>query len=50
MTGAPNVTRLAAAGLLVPLVPLGGQISALLLSVIVAVLLPSLAVWELKRR
>jgi hypothetical protein len=36
----------AVAALLVLLVPLGGQVSALLLSLIVASLLPALAVWE----
>ena len=50
MTGTTNVTRLAAAGLLVSLVPLGGEVSALVLSLIVASLLPALAVWELRRR
>ena len=48
MTGTTNVTRLAAAGLLISLAPLGGETSALLLSLIVASLLPALAVWELR--
>jgi low temperature requirement protein LtrA len=47
MTGATNAKRLAVAALLIGLVPLGGQFSALLLSVIAASLLPALAVWEL---
>ena len=41
---------LAAAALLVLLVPLGTQVSALALSLFVASLLPALAVWELPRR
>jgi low temperature requirement protein LtrA len=48
MTGATNVKRLAVAALLIGLVPLGGHTSALLLSLIVAALLPALAVWELR--
>ena len=48
MTGTTNATRVAVAGLLVLLVPLGGQISALLLSMIVAALLTALALWELR--
>jgi len=48
MTGAMNAKSVAVAALLVLLVPLGGQISALLLSLIVASPLPALAVWELR--
>jgi low temperature requirement protein LtrA len=48
LTGATNAKRLAVAALLILLVPLGGQISVLLLSLIVASLLPALAVWELR--
>jgi low temperature requirement protein LtrA len=47
-TGAMNAKRVSVAALLVLLVPLGGQVSVLLLSVIVASLLPALAVWELR--
>jgi hypothetical protein len=50
MTGTPNVTRLAVAGFLILLVPIGGQVSALLGSVIVATLLSALAAWELRAR
>jgi low temperature requirement protein LtrA len=50
VTGAANAKRLAAAAVLIGLVPLGGQSSALLLSLIVASLLPALAVWELRAR
>ena len=46
MTGATNAKRLAVAALLILLVPLGGQVSALALSLVVAALLPALAVWE----
>jgi len=46
MTGATNGKRVAVAALLILLVPLGDQLSALLLSLIVASLLPALAVWE----
>jgi hypothetical protein len=46
MTGATNTKRVAVAALLLLLVPLGAQVSALLLSLIVAALLPALAVWE----
>jgi len=49
MTGVMNGKRLAVAALLVLLVPLGGEMSALLLSLIVVSLLPALAVWELRR-
>jgi low temperature requirement protein LtrA len=48
VTGAMHVNRVAAALLLVLLVPLGRQISVLLLSVVVASLLLALAVWELR--
>jgi low temperature requirement protein LtrA len=48
ITGATNARRVAVAALLILLVPLGGQISALGLSLIVASLLPALAVWELR--
>jgi low temperature requirement protein LtrA len=50
MTGTTNVTRLAVAGFLILLVPIGGQVSALLVSVIVATLLSALAAWELRVR
>ena len=50
MTGTPSVTRVAAAGLLILLVPVGSEVSALLLSVIVAALLSTLAAWELRAR
>jgi low temperature requirement protein LtrA len=50
MTGTTSVTRAAVAGLLILLVPIGGQISALLISVIVATLLSALAAWELRAR
>ena len=46
MTGATNPKRLAVAALLILLVPVGGQVSALVLSLVVAALLPALAVWE----
>ena len=48
MTGAMNAKRVAVAALLILLVPFGGQVSALVLSLIVASLLPALAVWELR--
>jgi low temperature requirement protein LtrA len=48
MTRTTNVPRVAAAALLVLLVPLGGQLNVLLLSLIVASLLLALAVWELR--
>ena len=48
LTGSPNTKRLAVAGLLVLLAPLGSHISVLLLLVIVVALLIALAVWELK--
>jgi low temperature requirement protein LtrA len=48
LTGTPKTKRLAVAGLLVLLAPLGSHISVLLLLVIVVALLIALAVWELK--
>jgi low temperature requirement protein LtrA len=50
MTGTTNVTRAAVAGFLIFLVPIGGQVSALLVGVIVATLLSALAAWELRLR
>jgi low temperature requirement protein LtrA len=47
-TGAANHKRMAVAALLILLAPLGGAMSILALSVIVASLLPALAVWELR--
>jgi low temperature requirement protein LtrA len=47
MTGVTQATRLAVAALLVLLVPLGGHVGALLLSIVVAALLTVLAAWEL---
>jgi predicted membrane metal-binding protein len=44
-----NTPRVAAATLLLLLAPLGGQVSVLALSLIVAALLLALAVWELRR-
>jgi low temperature requirement protein LtrA len=46
ITGAANAKRLAVAALLILLVPLGGELSALQLSLVVVSLLPALAVWE----
>jgi low temperature requirement protein LtrA len=46
MTGATNTKRLAVAALLILLVPLGDHVSTLVLSLVVASLLPALAVWE----
>jgi low temperature requirement protein LtrA len=46
VTGGANAKRLSVAALLIVLVPLGGQISTLLLSLIVVSLLGALAVWE----
>ena len=46
MTGETNAKRVAVAALLILLVPLGSQLSVLVLSLIVASLLPALAVWE----
>ncbi len=43
-----NTKRLAVAGLLILLVPLGGHLAALFLGVIVTTLLAALAVWELR--
>ena len=48
LTSKTNTKRLAVVGLLILLVPLGGQITALLLGVIVTTLLAALAVWELR--
>jgi low temperature requirement protein LtrA len=48
MTGTAHPDRIAIAALLVVLVPLGGQVSALALSLIVATLLGALAAWELR--
>jgi low temperature requirement protein LtrA len=48
MTGEKNAKRVAVAALLILLVPLGGQMSVLLLSLIVASLLLALAVWEFR--
>jgi low temperature requirement protein LtrA len=50
MTGRTNVARVAVAGVLVLLGLVGGELSALLLSVIVATLLSALAAWELRAR
>ena len=50
MTGIPDARRMAVAGLLILLVPVGSQVSALLLSVIVAAVLSTLAAWELRAR
>jgi low temperature requirement protein LtrA len=50
MTGTANVTRVAVAGVLVVLGLIGGQLSALLVSAIVAALLSALAAWELRAR
>jgi low temperature requirement protein LtrA len=46
MTGFTNTKRLAVATLFIVLVPLGDHVSALVLSLAVASLLPALAVWE----
>ena len=46
LTSSTNTKRLAVAGLLILLVPLGGQIAALLLAAIVTALLAALAAWE----
>jgi low temperature requirement protein LtrA len=48
MTGVTSARRVAAAALLIVLVPLGFQLSVLLLSAIVASLLAALVVWELR--
>ena len=50
MIGTTNVTRVALAGVLILLVPIGGHVSALLVSLIVATLLSALAAWELRLR
>jgi hypothetical protein len=47
MTGMPDARRMAVAGLLILVVPIGGQASALLVSVIVAAALSVLAATEL---
>ncbi len=47
-TGRANTKRLAAAGLIIGLVPLGSHVSALVLAVIVTGLLSALALWELR--
>jgi hypothetical protein len=47
VTRTTNTKRLTVAGLLILLVPLGGQVAALLLGAIVTTLLAALAVWEL---
>ena len=47
-TGRTNAKRLAAAGLIVGLVPLAPHVSALVLAALVTVLLSALAVWELR--
>ena len=48
VTGAANAERLAVAAILVLVVPLGSQVSALALSATVAALLGALALWELR--
>jgi low temperature requirement protein LtrA len=48
MTGTTNVTRVVVAGFLVLLVPIGGQISALLLGMTIAALLTAPVLWELR--
>jgi low temperature requirement protein LtrA len=50
MAGVTNPQRVAVAALLILLVPLGGHIEALPLSIVVAALLTVLAVWELRSR
>jgi uncharacterized membrane protein YfbV (UPF0208 family) len=50
MIRSANSKRLLVAALLVLLAPLGAQLSALVLSAIVALLLAVLAVWELRDR
>jgi low temperature requirement protein LtrA len=50
MIGTTSVTRVTLAGVLVLLVPIGGQVSALLVSVIVAALLSALAALEPRLR
>jgi low temperature requirement protein LtrA len=48
MTGVTKAPRVAVAALLILLVPLGGHVEALPLSIVVAALLTALAVWELR--
>ena len=48
MTGVANTKRLARRGAAGPAAPLGGRVSALPLSVVVAALLAALALWELR--
>jgi hypothetical protein len=48
--GSANFKRLAAAGAIVGLAPLGTRVSALVLATVVTVLLSALAVWELRSR
>jgi low temperature requirement protein LtrA len=50
LTGAVSAERLVAAALLVALAPLGGALSALALTAVVAALLGALAAWELGTR
>jgi low temperature requirement protein LtrA len=50
MAGVTNPQRVAVAALLILLVPLGGHVEALPLSIVVAALLTVLAVWELRSR
>ena len=50
MAGTTDVSRLVVAGCLLLLVPIGGQVSALLLAVTVGALLTALVLWELERR
>jgi low temperature requirement protein LtrA len=48
MTATTHVTRVALAGVLILLVPIGGQVSALLLGALVGALLTALVLWELR--
>jgi low temperature requirement protein LtrA len=48
MTGMANAKRITAAALLIVLVPLGGHVEALTLSIVVTALLAALALWELR--
>jgi len=48
MTGTTDVPRVLVAGCLVLLVPIGGEVSALLLAVAVGALLTALVLWELR--
>jgi low temperature requirement protein LtrA len=50
LTSETNTKRLTVAALLILLVPLAGQVAALLLGVIVTALLAALAAWELPRQ